>query len=234
MMEHPCPLYMQKHSLLTEAFKRLGIEHANLRAALSWALGSEDAQPKERAGLGLRLAATLGRFWNARSPSEGLGWLERGLTRSSASPPSVRAKALEQAGWIAIWQGDYEEAVAMLEEGLASFKELGDKPGAATLLADLGVAVVHRGDHRRVTELRQEAEALRPELVDRPAVAHLLNFLGQAALGEGEHDRAVAHFEEGLALYRELKDTRNIAMNYCCLGMTELSLGGSRAGGAAV
>jgi predicted ATPase/DNA-binding SARP family transcriptional activator/DNA-binding CsgD family transcriptional regulator len=207
--------------------ERLGTEHANLRAALSWALGPEDAEPRERAELGLQLAATLGRFWNAHSPSEGLGWLERGLARrSSASSPSVRAKALEQAGWIAIWHGDYEEAVTMLEEGLASFKELKDKPGAATLLANLGVAVLQRGDdHSEVTALREEAEALRQELTDRPAIAHLLNFLGQAALGEGDHDRAVAHFEEGLVLYRELGDTRNIAMNFCCVGMTELSLG---------
>ncbi|MDQ4042275.1 MAG: NB-ARC domain-containing protein, partial [Actinomycetota bacterium] len=64
--------------------KRLGIEHANLRAALSWTLGPEDAEPKERAELGLRLAATLGQFWNAHSPSEGREWLERGLARGGA------------------------------------------------------------------------------------------------------------------------------------------------------
>jgi predicted ATPase/DNA-binding CsgD family transcriptional regulator len=205
--------------------KRLEIEHANIRAALSWALDLKGARSKESAESGLRLAAALGRFWHAHSPSEGREWLERGLTRVGVLPKSVRAKALREAGWIAIWQGDYEEAVTMLEEGLASFKELEDKPGAATLLANLGVAVVHRGDHRRVTALREEAEALRPELVDRSAIAYLLNFLGQAAVGEGDHDRAVARFEEELALYRELGDTRGIAMNFCCVGMTALAQG---------
>jgi non-specific serine/threonine protein kinase len=206
--------------------KRLGIEHANLRAALSWALAPRDAQqPEERAESGLRLAAALGRFWNAYSPREGLGWLERALARGSAPPPSVRAKALNHAGWLAIYQGDYEKAVAMLEEGLASFKELGDKLSAAPLLANLGAAAVHRGDHRRVTTLRQEAEALRRELVDRPAIAHLLIFLGLAAVDEGDHDRAVARLEESLALNRELGDTLGIAMSFSTLGMTELSRG---------
>ncbi len=206
--------------------ERLGIEHANLRAALSWALDPEDAEPEERAELGRRLAAALGRFWDAYGPREGLGWLERGLARGGASPTFVRAKALGQAGWIAIFWGDYEKAVAMLEEGLASFKELGDKPGAANLLANLGAAVVHGdNDHRRVTALRQEAEALRPELVDRPVIAHLLIFLGLAAVDEGDHDRAVARLEESLALNRELEDRRGIAMSISCLGLTELSRG---------
>lgn len=204
---------------------RLGIEHANLRAALSWALGPEDAEPEERAEPGLRLAAALGRFWNAHSPSEGLAWLERGLARSSASPKSVRAKALKEAGWLALFQGDYEEAVTMLEEGLALFKDLGDKPSAAALLANLGSAAVHGGDHRRVTALREEAEALRPELSDRWALAHLLTFLGLAAVDEGDHDRAVARFEESLVLNRELGDRRGIALCFTCLGMTELSRG---------
>jgi predicted ATPase len=201
--------------------ERLGIEHGNLRAALSWALDAEETG--ERAEIGLRLAAALGRFWNAHSPSEGLGWLERGLARGGAPP--VRAKALKGAGWIAIWQGDYEEAVTMLEEGLASFKELEDKSSVATLLFELGTAVVHRGDHGRVKALRQEAEALRPELSDRRAIAELLIFLGQAALVEGDHDRAVAHFEEGLTLSRELEDTWNIAMCSCSLGVTALARG---------
>jgi predicted ATPase/DNA-binding SARP family transcriptional activator len=188
--------------------EQLEIEHANLRATLTWALDPKGAQPEERAESGLRLAAALGRFWNAHGPREGLRWLERGLARSGASPKSVRAKALGQAGYLAIWQGNYEEAVAMLEESLVSFKELKDKPSVATLLASLGTAAVHRSDHRRVPALRQEAEALRPKLSDLRATAELLIFLGMAAMDEGDRDRAIAHFEESLTLCRELGDGR--------------------------
>jgi hypothetical protein len=69
---------------------RLAIEHVNLTAALSWALDPKNAQSEERAESGLRLAAALGRFWNAHGPSEGLRWLERGLARGGASSKSVR------------------------------------------------------------------------------------------------------------------------------------------------
>lgn len=203
--------------------ERLTIEHTNIRAALSWAMDPEGARPEERGESGLRLAAALGRFWRAHGLSEGLVWLERGLAGGRESPLSVRAKALEEAGYLAIWLGNYERAVAMLEEGLTSFKRLEDKSGVASLLADLGVAMAHRCDHERVRALRQEAEALLPELADRPAIALVLNFLGMAAMDEGDRDRAVAHFEESLTLYRELGDTRGIAVNLISLGMTELS-----------
>jgi predicted ATPase/DNA-binding CsgD family transcriptional regulator len=202
---------------------RVGIEHANLRAALSWAMDPEGTRPENRGESGLRLAVALGRFWRAYGLSEGLGWLELGLVRGRGSPLSVRAKALEEAGYLAIWLGDFEKAVAMLEEGLASFKKLEDKSSVAALLADLGVALAHRCDHERVTALQRDAEALLPELPDRPTIALVLNFLGMAAMVDGDRDRAVARFEESLNLYRELGDTRGIAVNLISLGMTELS-----------
>jgi predicted ATPase/DNA-binding CsgD family transcriptional regulator len=206
--------------------ERLGTEHANLRAALGWALGAQDGEePAEgRAKLGLRLAAALaqGRFWNAYGPSEGRRWLERGLARSGASPLAVRAKALSQAGFLAIWQGDYQRSAALLEEGMALFKQLGDKAGVATSLFHLGNMALHGADHERASALRREAEALRPELADRQAIGLLLYFLGMAALSEGDHDRTVALAEEGLALNRELGDLRGMAMCLTLLGISAL------------
>jgi non-specific serine/threonine protein kinase len=208
--------------------ERLGREHGNFRAALSWALDREDAQSEERAGLGLRLAVALarGRFWNAYGLSEGRRWLERGLARSSPSPTSVRAKALSEVGWIATYQGDYQQAVALLEESMALFKELGDKPGVATSLVHLGNMALHGGDHERLRTLSQEAEALRRELADRQALAFLLWFSGiAAAVDEGDHARAVTLLEESLALNRELGDLRGTAMSLTWLGITALVQG---------
>ena len=97
-------------------------EHGNLRAALSWALDAEQ-KSGERAEIGLRLAAALGRFWDTHGPAEGRQWLEKGLAKSAASPTSVRAKALNEAGFIAVYEGD-PQAMALLEESLALYKEL--------------------------------------------------------------------------------------------------------------
>src|SRR3712207_3450637 len=57
-----------------EWFGRLRTEIGNLRAALSWSL-----EPRERAGLGLRLAAALWRFWDVEGFQEGKRWLQVAL-----------------------------------------------------------------------------------------------------------------------------------------------------------
>jgi predicted ATPase/DNA-binding NarL/FixJ family response regulator len=204
---------------------RLEREHDNLRAALSWTLSSGGAEPGGSARVGLGLAAALGRgrFWVAYSPSEGLGWLEKGLLRSGDTAPApLRAKALNEAGWISLWRGDYERAVTLLEEGLALLKELGDKPGVAASLFHLGQTVIHQGDQARAEALREEAEGLRPELEDRRAKAFLLIFLAMAAQDENDYDRTGTLLKESLALSRGLGDLRGIAMSLSILGLNAL------------
>jgi predicted ATPase/DNA-binding CsgD family transcriptional regulator len=205
---------------------RLGREHANFRAALSWSLDTEEAQDPvaERAQLGLRLAAALAqvRFWNAYGPSEGRRWLERGLAETAPSPSPVRAKALREAGWIATHQGDYELAVTLLEESMSLFEELGDRPGVATSLFFLGHLTMHGGDHERVKALGRDAEALRHELEDRQAIAHLLNLLGAAALCEGDHGQAITFLRGSLALNRELGNSWSACICLTFLGVIAL------------
>ncbi len=205
--------------------ERLEREYDNVRAALSWCLDEEDANAEERAEMGLRLAAALGRFWVAQGLGEGRRWLEKGLAKSSASPTPVRAKALIQAGFDAVYEGDPGAAIALLEEGLALYKEMGDRSGVAFAIGSLGHAVVHSGNRERVMTLREEAEALLREALDRRAAADLLTFLGLAAESETDFEQMEARLKEALALRRELGDIRGVAMCLTPLGMTALEQG---------
>ena len=202
--------------------EKLAAEHDNLRAALSWALGDPGAGG--RAEPGLRMATALARFWAVFGLSEGRGWLQKGLAQSGTASASVRAKALNEAGWVALFQGD-PRAVAMLEEGLTLFKELGDKSGAATAAANLGFALAHAGARERVAALREEAEALRREPLAPRALAQLLAFLGMAALDAYDYEQAIALPEQSLALHRELGDSNGVVVSLTALGMTTLEAG---------
>ena len=195
----------------------LEAEHDNFRAVLGWALESGEAN------LGLRLAGALGEFWHTHGPlSEGRRWLEMCLSEEDGtSSPYARAKALNEAGWITVFQGD--EGTALLEESLALFKELGDKAGIASALANLGQAAGLYGDIGRVRELREEAEALRREPLDSRAILKLLHFLGAATYYEGDQARLVALTEENLAISRELGDTRSVVTCLILLGMISLT-----------
>ncbi|MFL5807791.1 MAG: LuxR C-terminal-related transcriptional regulator [Roseiflexaceae bacterium] len=205
--------------------ERLGFERDNLRAALAWALDA-DEESGERAEIGLRLAAALGRFWDAQGPGEGRRWLERGLARGGAAPPSVRAKALNEAGFIAVYEGD-PEAMALLEEGLALYTELKDRSGMASSMSHLGHAAIHLGQPERMMSLREEAQALLSEPLERQVAAHLLVFLGFAAGSEGDFEQMKARLEEGLALFRALGDVRSVAMCLPGIGMVVLAEGDS-------
>ncbi|HSK84708.1 MAG TPA: BTAD domain-containing putative transcriptional regulator [Rubrobacter sp.] len=205
--------------------EQLKAEHGNLRGALGWCL-EEAAGSKERAEMGLKLAAALGRFWNTYGPGEGRRWLERGLARSGASPTSLRARALGEAGFIAIFQGD-PRAIALLEEGLTLSRELEDESGLAFSISNLGHAVAHSGDHDRLAMLREEADALLREPLDQRARAHLLLFLGVAAMSEGDREQVAARTGEALAMFRELGDIRHVAMSLGVAGVSALEQGDS-------
>jgi predicted ATPase len=89
-----------------EWLDRCDREHANIRAALRWAI---EAGETDRA---MEAAGALWRFWQQRGHlAEGRRWLQEILTLPQAQEPtSARAKALTGAGGIAWWQEDIEAA----------------------------------------------------------------------------------------------------------------------------
>jgi non-specific serine/threonine protein kinase len=203
-----------------ECLERLESEQDNLRAALSWSL-DVDAKSEDRTEVGLRIAAALGRFWEAYSPSEGRRWLEKGLRSSRAAPAPVRAKALNEAGLIAVYELD-PRGMALLEAALALYKELGDRSGMGVSISNMGHAVIHLGDRERMVSLRQEVQALLSEPLEGRVRAHLLFFLAYAAGSEMDFEQMEARLEEALNLYREVGDTRNVATCLPSIGMIYL------------
>jgi non-specific serine/threonine protein kinase len=203
--------------------KRLEREHVNLRAALSWALDSGEAE------LGLRLAGALGEFWYVRGHyGEGRRWLEAALALGATSSTSARAKALSQAGYIASGQGDYESSVTFGEESLAIYRSLGFKASSATALYTLAVLAVYRNELERASTLTEEAIALQREISDRVGVARSLLLLGGVALLRHDYDEAMALQEETLALAQEIKDGFAVALSLGVGALASLGRGDHR------
>ena len=201
---------------------RLEAEHDNIRAALSFSLGEGG-----EAGSGVRLAAALWPFWFARGYlSEGRRWLEGAVSRTGPATTLARAKALNGAGWLAAYQGEYGAAKARIEEGLSLYRELGDKEGIASSLVILGsVAAMGQRDDIPVADLVEEAILLRAELKDRRTLAQLLVLEGRVALARSDLERSVALWEETLALHREAEDALGIVMCLTNIGLLRLAQG---------
>src|SRR5207249_7160924 len=132
---------------------RLEQEHANLRAALGWTVECGEAEP------GLRLASALWRFWLWRGHrSEGHAWLARLLAAPGAKArTAVRAKALSSAGNLALLQCDFAGARALLEEGVAIGRELGESGTIGDSLFMLGMAADITGDYAGAKAFSDEA-----------------------------------------------------------------------------
>ncbi len=197
----------------------LGREVGNLRAALSWALdeGSED----ERVEMGLRLANALARFWDTHGPAEGRRWFEKGLDRVVQLPPEVRAEALREAGFIAVYEWD-PRSIEMLAEAFELYKEIGDQADILLAVEHLGHALAHHATPEVAAPIIAEVEALLKDSGDPNIEAHYANFLGFAAEVESNHEETRLRWKEALAIYRELGDVRSIARCLPSLGIITL------------
>jgi len=200
---------------------RLEEEHDNLRVGLEWSLLETGSRG------GLRLCGALQRFWWTRGHlSEGRQWCTRVLGKAGAEGRTgERAYALNAAGTLATYQGDYQAARALHEEGLAIRRELGDRSGIAASLGNLGNVAVNQSDYAAAKALHEESLAIRRELGDRFGIAVRLNNLGNVALAQGDYAAAMALHEEGLAIRRELGDRSGIATSLSNLGLVVLNQG---------
>ncbi len=197
---------------------RLEHEHANVQAVLAW------ARKVGETSLGVKLSAALVRFWQTRGYlTEGRWWLETLLNDAGSLPMEMRAKALNDVGWLAICQGDYTTATPVIEESLALWRKLENKNGIALALNSLGNIASSQGVLDRARICYEESLVLRRGVGDTYSIAVSLNNLGNLAGDQGDYMRAKAFHEESLALRRTLGDTYGIAVSLNNLGLIALN-----------
>ncbi len=201
---------------------RMEQEHDNLRAALEWSKMAEGTGE-----ICLRLAVTLGLFWEVRGYfSEGRERLSVVLSMETAKGrTAARAKLLARAAELAYRQSDYPATISFAGESLAICREVGDKQGAASALIKLGNAATEVGDYATALGFLEEALTIWRELEDKHGTARALISFGWAALRPGDYHLANARLEEALTISRELGDTRSIGFELSGLGEVALRQG---------
>jgi non-specific serine/threonine protein kinase len=194
--------------------QRLDKDHGNLRSALDWSLleaGSE---------AGLRLCKGLWRFWWQRGHfAEGRGWCAELLGKPGAEQRTrARAYALNAAGVLAYFQGDYPAARVRVEESLAIMRDLGYREGIANTLCNLGMVASRQGDSPAARALYEDSLAIYRELGDEWGTAGLLMNLGTVAIEQSDYPVGRALLEETLSIYRKIGDQWYIATSLANLG----------------
>ncbi len=175
----------------------------------------------------LRFSANI-RFFQGQL-SEGQTWLRQALALSAGAQfsPSlpVRIKALREAGRIALAQGEYAQATALLAESLQLARQLGDKRELAISLIFHGGAALYQLDLASAQPLFAKSLSLAQELGDQNRIAIALDHLGLVAMYQGEHATAQARFEESLTMQQALGGDVTVETVLFNLGYNELRRG---------
>ncbi len=197
-----------------DAVERIDHDHDNFRAALTWAIESDEAR------VGMRLGYALWRFWQLRSHlAEGRMWFDRLLALPSAAARTAeRGKGLTGAAGIAYWQNDYSAASAWYEEAESIYRELGDRRGLADALYNTGSMAGIAGDMDKVRAIFGEGSAIAREIGDDPLVMRFLEAEGYMAFMTDDFDTARPRLEEALTLAQKSGDRLAIGTGHHTVG----------------
>lgn len=200
---------------------RLALDHDNFRAAFE-----RTADDVDGADAALRLAASLWWFCFVRGHwSEARAWLESALARAASSPSPVLPKALHEACFFALRQGDLRRAGELGERGLALCRELGDREHTVWLLTWVGLVALRYGREQEAERLFEEGVALAREFPDPWCLNLVLAQLGILVRSRGEHDRALTLHTQCLSVAQETGDPLMIAYQLRNLGVDSLNSG---------
>jgi predicted ATPase/DNA-binding CsgD family transcriptional regulator len=201
----------------------LDVDHGNFRAALAF-LVAEDAN------VALRLGGALCGFWLERGYlAEGRGWLEAALDAAHDAPPALQAKALNGAGVLANYEGDYLRARELCSKSLALYRAIDDRKGIAESLSGVAVAARTTGDYDEAASAYEEALTIYRELGDERRVALTLDRLAIVLWFQGDDGRARDLVDESLTRFRRADDEAGTALALVDLGLIVLSEGNQAA-----
>src|SRR5260370_23646810 len=154
-------------------------EHEKLQGAVEWMLSRTEIG-KGQVERALQLCVSLVGFWEIRGHfREGRALLEQSLALSGRVISPIRGEALYGEGYMALLQGDYDQAEVLLQESLALFRELADKPGMTKSLRILGSLARARNTYRLARSLLEEVLVLSRCMGDRKGSDSAWEFLAQ-------------------------------------------------------
>jgi predicted ATPase/DNA-binding SARP family transcriptional activator len=137
------------------------------------------------------------------------------------------AAPLHHLGILAGEVGEAAEAVRLLQEGLAIFRQVDNRWGTAWSLSSLAYHLSELDPRQTGTAraLLQESLALYQAIGNKQGIAIALNNLGHIAYQEGDYPAARRLLQESLALRREVGFPRGIAVALNQLGHISSALG---------
>jgi predicted ATPase/class 3 adenylate cyclase len=206
---------------------RLEFEHDNLRAALAWATTARHAETA------LRLGTALWRFWQMR------GYLDEGAERlksilalpECADYVEQRLAALDAAGGLAYWRGDYEASRAYYTEALEARRVTGEPRAIAESLYNLSFTHTFTRGTDQSRALIEESRALFDTAGDKAGAAKALWALSNLEYTSANIPAARRYAIEALATFEAIGDAFMTGWAKYTVGIADLIEGDLAAAG---
>ena len=202
---------------------RLDSERENLLAALAWCDRAENGGE-----WGLWLVSALRGYWLHRGLLE-LGYrvTVEALARPGAPKKTLqRCWALQAAGWLSFWMGNYAKAREFCDESMAVAREIGDKASLTFVLILAGMVCETQGDRAGARTHLEESLALSRTVGNKHQLAQAVHALAELHRAHGDLDAAQPLYEEALALQRQLGDSYECAI--CLLNLARWPFSAAR------
>ena len=203
---------------------RMTREHDNLRAALRWAVASEERE------LGLRLASAPWRFWQQRGHArEGREWFARLMPTAPDSrvDPAVVAAAHTAAGGLAYWLDDLGAAQVHYDTAYELDRSLGLSDRLGNDVYNLGFLSMFKGDLEGARRRFDESAELFSAAGQSRRLADTTLVRGAVEMRAGHLTEARKWTTEGRRLHLELGNRSRatdgaMVLSFIYLGLDDL------------
>ena len=108
----------------------------------------------------------------------------------------IAAATMQWAGTLFVSQGDPTQIDALLREGFALQREVGDQEGIAVSSLLLGWVALTQGDQATARTHVEEGLTLYKKMAHREGIAEALSMLGKVEAANGDHALARSLYEE--------------------------------------
>ena len=195
--------------------RTIDAERDNLRAALEWAIATDDADTALTIAGGASWP-----HWLAGTSIEGKRWLDDAFACAGSATPTSRALALTGRGLLDVQAGVRTDVDADLEEALAIFEQAGtgaarsyDLPGLALVSSFYAEVATVRGEVAEARRRRQQHIELCARQPAGPFASAVIAYSrAKLALLDGDLDAGEQHYREATAHFRKIDRPMMLSM----------------------
>jgi len=176
-------------------------ERENLQIALQWMLDQHETE------MAFRLLGAAWRYYNMLNMwDETKAWMDRALAQGSHLRSVGRVKALWGASWLTTHYRDFDQSLALGEEGLTIAREIGDPLLIGLLLQNVADGLRCHGEFDKSITLLEESLRLFREMNNQEEIAWVLYHTADTLVERGEHTHGMELFQQSVAIFRAIGD----------------------------